>query len=282
MSVQQPPPNQLEGLVPQVDPLITRVSSILDPRIDWFRAGDEVDTFIIRTERFDFVIDTMCSPVMFEKVMALAPLREDVPTLVVMTHADYDHHWGNSYFEGRNHLLIASEASRERVLTQQAELDEMNAATEGRFASVRLVTPHVGISAPATLDGGDLTIRLVPTPGHTPDHLALYIPELGIVFAGDTAERPLPEIWESASLPLLRASLQTLVDLNPTMVVPSHGGTTDVAILADNLRMLEEIERRVSRGETTDDLIDTAAPDKRPFALHCLRRVEEAVKVSNS
>ena len=40
------------------------------------------------------------------------------------------------------------------------------------------------------IDGGDLTLALLPTPGHTIDHYALYIPEINTLLAADAAELP--------------------------------------------------------------------------------------------
>ncbi|MBO4253136.1 MBL fold metallo-hydrolase [Streptomyces griseorubiginosus] len=283
MDTQHPTPNQLDGLVPSSDPEVAVVAgaSVSDSRVEWFRAGDEVDSFVIRTNRFDLVVDTMSTPEMFARVVALAPLRPYLQTVVVTTHADYDHYWGNSYLAPSNHLWIASEHARARIVEQQAELDQMNLATGGRFHSVVLGTPHVGISTATVLDGGDLQIHLLPTPGHTPDHLAVHIPELGVVLAGDAAERPLPELWDARSLPALRASLQLLRDLDATIVIPSHGGTTDPEILTDNLEILNEIERRVESGQSLEDLAGHPLPQKQPFFLHCLHRAVAAIQEEN-
>ncbi|MFF0516976.1 MBL fold metallo-hydrolase [Streptomyces sp. NPDC004250] len=279
MNAQQSTPDQLEGLVPSSDPEVTVVrTGITDSRVEWFRAGEEVDSFIIRTNRFDLVVDTMGTPEMFAQVATLAPLRQSLPTIVVTTHADYDHYWGNAYFASTKYLWIASEHTPARVNGQQVELNQMNRATDGRFGSVVLGEPHIGISTATVLDGGDLQIHLLPTPGHTPDHLAVHIPQLRLILAGDTAERPLPELWDSHSLRSLRASLKILHGLDATVVIPSHGGTTDPAILTDNLEILSEIETRVASGESLDDLARHPLPQKQAFYSHCLQRAVTAVQ----
>lgn len=73
MDAQQATPDGLEGLVLTADPPITRVEGVLDPRVEWFRAGDEVDTFLVRTARFDLVVDTMSTPEMLAEVLAASP-----------------------------------------------------------------------------------------------------------------------------------------------------------------------------------------------------------------
>ena len=49
-----------------------------------------------------------------------------------------------------------------------------------------------------SLHGGDLTLELLHTPGHTPDHVAVWIPEIKTCLAVDTVEHPIPEIWSQS------------------------------------------------------------------------------------
>src|SRR5205823_12393794 len=58
------------------------------------------------------------------------------------------------------------------------------------------------------IDGGDLTLRLFATPGHQPDHIAILIPEINLLLAGDAAESPFPFAESAAAMPQLRASLE--------------------------------------------------------------------------
>ena len=64
-----------------------------------FRLGDEVDTFVIRSQRLLVVVDTMSTPGdarwLREQIAADCAGRS---LIVVDTHADYDHAWGNSVF----------------------------------------------------------------------------------------------------------------------------------------------------------------------------------------
>ena len=60
------------------------------------------------------------------------------------------------------------------------------------FAGARLQPATILIENETVLDGGDLHLVLLPTPGHEPDHLAVFIPELRTLFTGDKAEWPLP------------------------------------------------------------------------------------------
>ncbi len=49
-----------------------------------------------------------------------------------------------------------------------------------------------------TIYGEDLSLHLLHTPGHTPDHLAVWIPEIGTCLAVDAVEHPIPEVWSNS------------------------------------------------------------------------------------
>ncbi|PZT76124.1 MULTISPECIES: MBL fold metallo-hydrolase [unclassified Streptomyces] len=210
----------------------------VDPRIFALRVADEVDAFVVRTERFVALVDTLATPELCARALELiADETGGRPLLVVNTHADWDHVWGNAAVEGRAPIIgHRSAAARVRSARARDTWRDKRAADD-RFDRVRLVAPTVTFDTSLTLDGGDLTLELLHTPGHTPDHIAVWIPQLRVCLAGDAAEDPLPELWEgdASSAAQLVASLELLRSLAPEQVLPSHGGTTDPALLDRNL-----------------------------------------------
>jgi glyoxylase-like metal-dependent hydrolase (beta-lactamase superfamily II) len=212
----------------------------VDPRIRFFRAGEEVDTFVVLTSRFAVFIDTMSTPALMRQV--IEKVRPDLDgrlMLVINTHADWDHVYGNSLFApgGEQPALIIGRALTHERLRSPAALERLRRqqAEENRFAQVTLVPPDLVFADALTLYGGDLTLELVPTPGHTPDHCSVWIPEIGTLLAGDAAEFPFPSVRGGATLAQVRSSLQYLMTLNPRVVLPCHGGTTGPDLLDQNL-----------------------------------------------
>ena len=134
----------------------------------------------------------------------------------------------------------------------------------GRFDELVLTPPNLPVGdGGLTIDGGDLTLTLVHTPGHTDDHFSVWIPELRTVLAGDAAEHPFPHIDTSAGLAQARASLVRLQALDPLHVLPCHGGTTDPVLLERNIAYLDAVvadpalplaEAARIAGVTVDDL----------------------------
>jgi glyoxylase-like metal-dependent hydrolase (beta-lactamase superfamily II) len=226
-----------------------RVPSGIDPRVDIFRVQDEVDVFVVRTERFVVLVDTTGTPSQCRRILdSLAAELARKPLVVVNTHADWDHVWGNSAVVGRG-PIIAHEAAVTRLRSPEAaQTLETKRAGAARFGEVELVEPTVTFRDSLDLHGGDLTLRLLHTPGHTDDHVAVWIPELRLCLAGDAAEDPIPEVTDPTpdNLRLLRQSLRVLHDPRPVHVLPSHGETTSPDLLSRNLAYFATVTERVS------------------------------------
>ena len=73
-----------------------------DERILVCQNGRLVKTFIIVTKRFVLLVDTVINPQTAGQMLAFAQpyLAEGRQLLVINTHADYDHCWGNQLFAG--------------------------------------------------------------------------------------------------------------------------------------------------------------------------------------
>lgn len=220
-----------------------------DSRVRVFRAGEEVDTFALLTQRYLVLIDTMATPELSAEIMdLLADAHEGRQLLVINTHADYDHCWGNATFAAPGGAypapIIAHQRALTRMRSEQARTSlEQRQRKEPRFASVRLVEPTIAFDERLRIDGGDLTIECFPTPGHTDDHIALWVPELRLILAGDAAEHPFPSVSEAETLPTLLHSLERLAAFDAAAVLPCHGGTLSPDLPARNLTYFATVER---------------------------------------
>jgi len=222
-----------------------------DPRLRLFRAAGEVDTTVLITERYVVLVDTMCTPAQAAAIMIqVAGELSGRQLLVINSHADYDHCWGNAVFASPGGAypapIIGTRAAYERLigLDCAASLAKRQ-AEELRFASVRLVPPTISFEGEARIDGGDLTLCLIPAPGHSPDQIVVWIPEWRLLLATDAAEHPIPYVGNPATVQQLRRTLQELVDLRPDMVIPCHGGPSTLDLLTRNLAYFDVVEERV-------------------------------------
>ncbi|HEX8996905.1 MAG TPA: MBL fold metallo-hydrolase [Ktedonobacterales bacterium] len=220
-----------------------------DSRLRGFRCGDEVDTFALVTERYLIFIDTTATPEQAASIVEM--LRGELEgrqPLVILSHADYDHCWGNAVFAPGGSLpapIIGHLLTHERLRGADAR-DELarRLAEQPRFASVRLVAPDIAYTERLVIDGGDLLVELSHAPGHTPDHSVVWIPALRLLLAGDAVERPWPYVDTGADMPILRMTLARLAALEPAHIAVCHGGVSDPALIARNLAYFDEVERR--------------------------------------
>jgi glyoxylase-like metal-dependent hydrolase (beta-lactamase superfamily II) len=190
----------------------------LDRRVQIWRHAEEVDAYVITTDRYLVIVDTYATPEL--ALQLITTVKADLTgrqLLVINTHADWDHCWGNAIFapSGPYPAIIVG---HEQMLTRLresavAELQIHQNNDPDRFANVKLVEPQLTFSDRLQIQGGDLTIELIHTPGHTIDHVAIWIPELRLIIAADAIESPIPEVGADDSLTELRASFDLLLSL---------------------------------------------------------------------
>ena len=251
-----------------------------DARILVCRCGPLVDTFIVVSERYVVLIDTLINRRTAEALLEIA--REHLAgrqLLAVNTHADWDHAWGNHVFAGPSALrpapIIASWRCAERLRSEAAQhkLAELRASAPGRFDNVALTPPSVLFEQRLAIDGGDLTLELFATPGHKPDHIAVFIPEIGTLLPGDAAELPFPFVESAATMPAMRDSLARMAALNVETALYCHAPVTSgPALLRQNMAYFDTIEQRcraaLARGvpNTPDEAADVETLVGFPFA----------------
>lgn len=251
-----------------------------DERILVCRNGRLVDTFIVVTNRYVVLVDTVINPATARQMVEYARpyFTDGRQLLVVNTHADYDHAWGNQLFVGPQAEtpapLIATRRCAEQFQQPDAAalLQQMQTQEPSIFGEVRLAPPTVLFEERLLLDGGDLTLLLFATPGHTPDHLSIYIPEIATLLAADGAEFPFPMARTVDGLPIMRQSLATMAALEPQQALYCHAPVTSgPQLLHDNMRYFDMLEARcrtaLAKGVSADPPVeaDVAALVDFPF-----------------
>jgi glyoxylase-like metal-dependent hydrolase (beta-lactamase superfamily II) len=210
-------------------------------------AGMEVGAYVIITHRYLIVLDTLLCP---EDMVAVMGEAQDAlagrQLLVVNSHADWDHSWGNAYFTTQHAApILAHQHCRTRLESVEAKTELADYQRRYPvFQNVVLVPPTLTFSSTMTIHGGDLTIALFSAPGHSTDHIAAWIPELHLLLAFDAVEQPIPIIDTSVGVQPMFTTLERFLALEPQRVLCSHGKTTSIALVKENLAYLRTIERR--------------------------------------
>lgn len=222
-----------------------------DQRLLVCRYGSLVDVFLIVTQRYAVLVDTLVNRKSAAGLLDIARphLAGGRSLLVVNTHSHYDHAWGNEFFAGPRAAypapIIGTQRCAERLLSDEAEADlrrrqEQEPAT---YHDLELVAPTIRFDDRLTIDGGDLTLELFLTPGHAPDHIAIYIPQIRTLLAGDAAEAPFPFAGSAEELPVLRASLARMAALEPADALYCHAPAfAGPELLHENLAYFDRLE----------------------------------------
>lgn len=180
--------------------------------------------------------------------------------LIVNTHCHWDHHGGNRLLQAASGAPIAASAATADLFAQrdrwQTWLDYFGTDSD---------TPHVDI---CWQDGQQVTLagmpfQVVAVPGHAPDMIALFQPDLRLLISADALHDGdcgviNTVVHGDAALDDAIASTEALCRLNPAIALPGHGG-----ILADPQASLQALLRRLHRFKA----------DPAQLAWHLVRRI---------
>jgi glyoxylase-like metal-dependent hydrolase (beta-lactamase superfamily II) len=188
------------------------------------------------------VWDTLSHP---RDMQSVAVLAAGKPIDVVYSHADWDHCWGTVGLAAET--IVAHHLCAERFQSGDVKdsLTEKQAEQPGQWETVILMPPTVTFDPMLSLDLGSLTVELHHLPGHTEDCLVAWIPEWGVLLAGDTVETPLPYL-NTNSVGLLHEWIAHLASWSSKQelhhVIPSHGDIGDRSVIDQTLAYLRDLQ----------------------------------------
>lgn len=234
-----------------------------------------VDAYAIQMEHAIVICDTLLCPDDMRRLGSTPGVNLAEKSLVVInSHADWDHIWGTRYLvEQYAPMVIAHEHCRTRMLSsEEKNLLETYQEKFDVFRPALLVPPTVTFHDTLTIHGGDLTLELFSVPGHQPDQIALWIPEIRLLLAFDALEYPLPGIGTPELVPAMFRSLERFQELQPEHVLCSHNeDSNSPSLIARNFNYLRLIEQRsktvlAERPVSEEQMDDPAALIGYPYA----------------
>ena len=203
---------------------------------------DEYDVrgVLLRGAERTAVWDTLSHP---DDMLAYLPLLSpERPLDIVYSHADWDHIWGTGCLPHETARIIGHTHCLERFSLDVPQKWEKMASAEARYQAVKLIPPTVAFEKTFTIDLGGLTLELHHLPGHTPDCLVGFVPEYGLLLAGDTVETPFPVIEPTSPVPAWIAELRRWADDERIKtVIPSHGPIGGRELIQNNIAYLQAI-----------------------------------------
>jgi glyoxylase-like metal-dependent hydrolase (beta-lactamase superfamily II) len=201
------------------------------------------------------VIDALGSPPLARRLLAIIAKITPMPVKhVIVTHYHADHVYGLQVFHDAGATIIAhtlgrqylnSDTARLRLLASRQDLfpwidDQTHLQPADQWVGV----PDGGGHADTELTLGGTRFLLRPAgPAHTPEDLVIYLPDAGVLFAGDVVFRGrIPYVGEADSKGWI-AGLDRLLLLKPKIIVPGHGPVStdpqaDLTLTRDYLQYL--------------------------------------------
>lgn len=200
------------------------------------------NTYLVTTKAGDVVIDTSSAQPAKRHRELLRAVSKAPVRYIVLTHAHGDHTGGvplwrepgtkiveqSNSVEFRNYQTRLAGFFARRNAAQFGLDPEANRAAmnPGNYAAPKLA--DVLFEHETTFKVGDLNFRVLATPGETPDHLSVWIPELKAAFVGDNFYNSFPNLYTLRGTEPRKAldyveSIDKILALNPEIVLPSHG-----------------------------------------------------------
>jgi glyoxylase-like metal-dependent hydrolase (beta-lactamase superfamily II) len=214
----------------------------------------DVQGVLLLGDRRAVVWDTLSHP---RDMAGWRPLIGDRDLVVVYSHADWDHVWGTAGLPLDRAVVMGHRSCRARFFTDvPLTLGERQIAEPGIWDAVSLVAPDSLFDDRTSVALGSMTLELHHLPGHTPDAIIGFVPERGLLLAGDAAETPFPVVPVDSPLAVWVTGLERWAgDPRVHAVVPAHGPAGGVEILQRNIRYLRGLMngRPVSVNEPLTD-----------------------------
>ncbi len=197
------------------------------------------------------VIDALGAPALAEELIAeIRRVTAQPIRYVIVTHYHADHIYGLQAFKAAGAAIIAHAAGRDYITSDTARL-RLEASRQELFPWIDEKTQVV--AADRWLDQEETTLRVGVFdfrirhvgPAHTPEDLVVYVPKLGVLFAGDLAfQGRIPFVGQADSGQWIQ-SLTHLISYKATLVITGHGppsrdAVADLTLTRDYLVYLRQ------------------------------------------
>ena len=206
------------------------------------------------------VIDALGSPTLGKELIeSIRRLTTQPIRYVIVTHYHADHVYGLQAFKAIGATILAHPEGREYLNSDTAQR-RLEASRQELFPwideNTRLVSSDRWLDAEETtlrVGSFDFVIRHVG-PAHTPEDVVVFVPKLGVLFAGDLVFRGrVPFVGQADSQNWI-ASLGRLIEFHPKVMVPGHGPVSEMPLADLELTRDYLVYLRKSMREAAENL----------------------------
>lgn len=181
------------------------------------------------------VIDTFLGPKIMAETFRELEANPDQVKTVINTHSDWDHIWGNSFFEKA--LLLAHNNYTDHLdHSENPEFQELEKYAKG---PIKIITPTITFEEKVYFPG--LGLEVFHSPGHTADSLSIFDVKDKILIVGDNCEAPIPSYVNGLLLEEHLESLRLYLTYDFEFIIPGHGKVMTREDLHENIKYLETL-----------------------------------------
>ncbi len=147
------------------------------------------------------------------------------------SHSDYDHVWGNEFFENEN--IIASDECLYRM-KERGELDLEIFSNQ----NTKLKYPNITFSN--KLKFIDEEIEFIYAPGHTICSAICFDKLDNVLYVGDLLEKPIP-VLSYIDLSCYIKTLELIKNLNVKYLITTHSEIVDNDLINQHIQYLNDV-----------------------------------------
>lgn len=265
-AAQPAPPLVKEGVTVKVAP---HVWAIPDGNV-----GLVPNVGIVVGSRATLVVDTGLGPRNGATVLKeVAKVSSNSELYVATTHYHPEHSLGGAAFPATAKFI--------RPTIQHQEMAEVGKTIQNTFANMSPLHKELldGVEYPRadilfdreySLDLGGVHVRLFTRgPLHTKGDTMIFVEEERVLFSGDVVmNNAFLAASATSSIKTWIATLNELDALKPAVVVPSHGGIGDAALITRDREYLTLIQMKAAdlkaQGKTVDEVAQLVPPEVQP------------------
>jgi glyoxylase-like metal-dependent hydrolase (beta-lactamase superfamily II) len=129
----------------------------------------------------------------------------------------------------------------------QADIDAFSRMTKGATGATPIVYPSTLLKQKEKRDFGGLDVEFIfSNDGHSTGDILMWLPKQKIIFGGDVLSSDwMPIMTPSGNVPNLIDTLNAVIKLNPTIVLPGHGKVTTVKSVKRDVKFLASIWHQI-------------------------------------
>jgi alkyl sulfatase BDS1-like metallo-beta-lactamase superfamily hydrolase len=198
------------------------------------------NTFLVTTSEGNVIIDTSIANRAPQHVKLLKAVSQGPIKYIILTHGHGDHTGGVALWREPDTKIIAQKNFAEFLHYQTRLAGFFALRNSAQFALPRptvgewagnygaKLLPNVLFDDKYEFTLGGVKFEIFSTPGETPDHLTVWIPQYKAAFTGDNYYTSFPNIYTLRGTQPRWAldyinSLKRVMALKPEIVIPSHG-----------------------------------------------------------